>query len=209
MITGDNPLTACHVAREVEIINKPCLVLDVGEEKLRWKSVDDRVILPFGESTDGYDLCLTGQAMGLLSTSELLPLLSKVWVYARVSPSQKETILISLKQLGYITLMCGDGTNDVGALKQAHVGVALLDGTPEDLEKIAAKQRLDRLKHVYENQLQLSARFKVPPPPPPPAIAHLYPAVATAATGNNANNAAAAASRASSQVIPCFMDMEA
>ena len=65
--------------------------------------------------------------------------LDSVAIFARMSPDDKERVLKRLKQQGRHTFMCGDGANDVGALKQAHVGVALLSGFGgANTKKIAA-----------------------------------------------------------------------
>jgi manganese-transporting P-type ATPase len=188
MITGDNPLTAVHVARQVEIVDRDALILDLrenpaSEQDLVWRTVDDRKIIPVNPSEpidkslfDEYDICITGAALRQYENRAAWnDLVQNTWVYARVSPAQKEFILTTLKSLGYTTLMAGDGTNDVGALKQAHIGVALLDGSPEDLQKIAEHQRIERIKKVYESQVKLSARFGQPPPPVPPALAAAHP----------------------------------
>ncbi|KAI9494361.1 hypothetical protein BDB00DRAFT_818855 [Zychaea mexicana] len=183
MITGDNPLTACAVARQVAIVERDVLIVDKLQDQTVFHSVDESIRFPVDPESpldpkmlDKYDLCLTGAAMNdFMDKPNMKILLEHTWVYARVSPSQKEYLLTGLKDLGYTTLMAGDGTNDVGALKQAHIGVALLDGTPEDLKKIAERAKMDRLKNMYEQQKKLAERFKSPTPPPPPAIAHLYP----------------------------------
>lgn len=155
---------------------------------LVWRTLDESKVIPVDPSEpidpsllDEYDFCMTGAALRQFEGRPAWQtLVQHTWVYARISPSQKEYILTTLKTLGYVTLMAGDGTNDVGALKQADIGVALLDGTPEDLQKIAEHQRIERIKKVYESQLKISARFNQPPPPVPPAIAHLFPNVVEA-----------------------------
>ncbi|KAI1002509.1 Endoplasmic reticulum transmembrane helix translocase [Podosphaera aphanis] len=188
MITGDNPLTACHVAREVEIIDRNVLILDAPEHenlggKLVWRSVDDSISIPVNPDDaldrkiiEENDLCVTGYALTkFIDKPALASIYRHTWVYARVSPKQKEEILMGLKNLGYHTLMAGDGTNDVGALKQAHIGVALLNGSQEDLNKIAEHSRISKMKELYEKQCQMMQRFNKTTPPVPILIAHLYP----------------------------------
>jgi manganese-transporting P-type ATPase len=188
MITGDNPLTAVHVAREVEIVDRDVLILDApddndGGDKLIWKSVDDTVSISVDptkpidpEIFKTKDVCVTGYALAKYKGQTAWnSILRHAWVYARVSPKQKEDILLGLKDMGYYTLMAGDGTNDVGALKQAHIGVALLNGTADDLTRIAEHSRNTKLKEMYQKQVELMARFNQPQPPVPVLIAHLYP----------------------------------
>ncbi|AGO11124.1 AaceriAFR354Cp [[Ashbya] aceris (nom. inval.)] len=189
MITGDNPLTAVHVAKEVAIVERETLILDEpidgSNHALVFRNVEETIVNPFNPEKDTfehsklfakYDIAVTGHALQLLAGhSQLNELIRHTWVYARVSPAQKEFVMNSLKDMGYKTLMCGDGTNDVGALKQAHVGIALLNGTEEGLKKLQEQRRIENLKAMYEKQCVFMEKWGQPAPPVPQPIAHLYP----------------------------------
>ena len=49
-------------------------------------------------------------------------------MFARADPETKSGVVNAFKSAGEVVLMCGDGANDVLALKSADVGVALLTG---------------------------------------------------------------------------------
>lgn len=162
MITGDNPLTACHVANSLKMNEKTLLILSKGmthsngsleslsNEHWSWRTVDDEFSFSVEDDpkslAKNYNFCLSGDGLAYMqSSAELVKILKKALVhcrvFARVDPKQKEWIIHEFKELGFVALMCGDGTNDVGALKHAHVGVALLPGTAEKMEPLKEKRK--------------------------------------------------------------------
>jgi cation-transporting ATPase 13A1 len=137
MCTGDATLTAAHVAEDVSLsAKKPMLNLVVKDGKAEWlpaRRADKPAADPTAEIPElvkSHVLLVNEDAW--LSLAEKKP---EVWkhcgqitVWARCSPQGKANLVRELNTQGRRTLMCGDGGNDVGALKAASVGIALLSG---------------------------------------------------------------------------------
>lgn len=162
MITGDGALTACHIGKMLEFVTKEVLILaktcpkNETIDKWYWVSPeDDKVMVLFEDVAKDfksfarkYDLCLTGDSLNFILKEQkeklTYDIICRIKVFARVSPKQKESVITTLKSKGKTVLMCGDGTNDVGALKHAHVGVALLSSSSVPNSK--QKARIDSMK---------------------------------------------------------------
>jgi P-type Ca2+ transporter type 2C len=112
MITGDHPLTALHIARDLGIVQAE-------------------------DETEDRKLVITGQELAKMSVDDLDDVVSDVSAYARVSPEHKVKIVEALKKKGQIIAMTGDGVNDAPALKRSDIGVAMgITGT--DVSKEAS-----------------------------------------------------------------------
>jgi cation-transporting ATPase 13A1 len=172
MVTGDAALTALHVAREVYICRRtaapetPLLLTETPGDAagpLAWVSArldaQGREVhrIPFSaaaipELAKSHDLCVIGPSLRAAAAVD-----AGVWqhmecvrVFARMSPEDKEAVLKALRANGRHTLMCGDGANDVGALKQAHVGLALLSGFGDANTKKAGAAELAAMAEAAE-----------------------------------------------------------
>ena len=118
MITGDHPLTAIEIARQLGIVQAPSAV-------------------PGGEEAPVSIKALTGVEIENLTPEELKNVVDEVSVFARVAPEHKLRIVQALQEKGHIVSMTGDGVNDAPALRKADIGVAMgITGT--DVSKEAS-----------------------------------------------------------------------
>lgn len=101
IVTGDTPATAREIGRQIGL----------------WTSADsDRNIM-------------TGPEFAALNDEQLLQRVHELKIIARARPMDKKRLVETLQRLNQVVAVTGDGTNDAPALRAAHVGLSMGDGT--------------------------------------------------------------------------------
>ena len=101
IVTGDTPGTAKEIGRQVGLWTE--------------KDCDNGVI--------------TGPEFEALSDEELSKRVNNLKIIARARPMDKKRLVEALQAQHQVVAVTGDGTNDAPALKAAHVGLSMGDGT--------------------------------------------------------------------------------
>ena len=102
IVTGDTPGTAKEIGRQIGLWN---------------------------DKTDGERNIITGTEFAELSDEQLKERVGDLKIIARARPMDKKRLVEALQANNEVVAVTGDGTNDAPALKSAHVGLSMGDGT--------------------------------------------------------------------------------
>ncbi|KAG8445089.1 hypothetical protein GDO86_010018, partial [Hymenochirus boettgeri] len=151
MITGDNLQTALNIGLNCGMIqkNSKIIKLEANEPQqdipasITWKSQTESQEIGHKDNENcdvnnglGHNAFLSGDFHFAMSGRsfqivlqhfyDLMPkILLNGTIFARMTPQQKSILIDEFQKLDYYVGMCGDGANDCGALKVAHVGISL------------------------------------------------------------------------------------
>ena len=106
IVTGDTPLTALEIARQVGLVSS----LNPQPSTLNLQII-------------------SGSELEALTDEELRERVKDLKIIARARPMDKKRLVEALQANGEVVAVTGDGTNDAPALKTAHVGLSMGDGT--------------------------------------------------------------------------------
>ena len=102
IVTGDTPGTAKEIGRRIGLWN---------------------------DAVDSDRNITTGPEFAELTDEQLLERVGDLKIIARARPLDKKRLVEALQKLNQVVAVTGDGTNDAPALKSAHVGLSMGDGT--------------------------------------------------------------------------------
>lgn len=102
IVTGDTPGTAKEIGRQIGLWN---------------------------DSEDGDLNIITGPEFEALPDTQLKERVKDIKIIARARPLDKKRLVETLQAGNEVVAVTGDGTNDAPALKTAHVGLSMGDGT--------------------------------------------------------------------------------
>ena len=102
IVTGDTPGTAKEIARQIGL---------------------------WDDARDGETNLITGTEFAALTDTQLRERVPDYKIIARARPMDKKRLVEALQANNEVVAVTGDGTNDAPALKSAHVGLSMGDGT--------------------------------------------------------------------------------